>query len=237
MPPAKRSTKRRPGRPPGSTSDATRARILSAARTCFGSQGFVVTTNRDIADRAGVTPAAIYQYFDSKLALYATAAREAVIDIAGHMRAHIATDGSAARALRGVLLSLLAMHERDPSLTPFFAAMRFEAQRSPEIAQAIAADRNEILAVMAKVVEFGVGSGEIDAAAMPRVITMFIACVMGLSQFSTGFGREYFAEAVTAYAELLDGSLFRRPPPTAKPRATRKPPSRRAATKKSAPSR
>jgi AcrR family transcriptional regulator len=208
---------------------------LSAARACFGSQGFAVTTNRAIADHAGVTPAAIYQYFDSKLALYATAAREAVVDIAGHMRAHIATDGSAALALREILLSLLAMHDRDPSLTPFFAAMRFEAQRNPAIAQAIQADRDEILSVMAKVVQFGVGSGEIDTADLPRVVTMFIACIMGLSQFATSLDRDRFADAVAAYGELLDGSLFRRSPAKPKRRAKRKQARKRAAATARAP--
>jgi AcrR family transcriptional regulator len=218
--PAKAPANRRLGRPRGSTSDATRARILSAARACFGSQGFAVTTNRDIAERAGVTPPAIYQYFDSKLALYTAAAREAVIDVAQHMRPHIAAGGSAAASLREIILSLLAMHDRDPSLTPFFAALRFEAQRNPEIDRAIKPDRDEILSVMAEVLKFGVGNGELDAADVPRVITMFIACTVGLSQFATVLGRELFADAVAAYAELLDGTLFR--PPTPKRRAPRK---------------
>jgi AcrR family transcriptional regulator len=214
MQPAKRPANRRPGRPRGSTSDATRARILSAARASFGSQGFAVTTNRDIAELAGVTPAAIYQYFDSKLALYAAAAREAVIDVAQHMRAHIAAGGSAAASLHEIVLSLLAMHDRDPSLTPFFAALRFEGQRNPEIARAIKPDLDEIIKVMAEVVQFGVDNGEIDTADVPRVITMFIACTAGLSQFATVLGRKRFAEAVAAYAELLDGTLFRRPKAT-----------------------
>lgn len=219
---AKRPMKRGPGRPPGSTRDATRARILSAARACFASQGFAVTTNRDIAERAGVTAAAIYQYFDSKLALYVAAAREAVVEIAQHMRAHIAADGSAAAALREIVLSLLAMHDRDPSLTPFFAALRFEAQRNPEIARAIKPDRDEILSVMAEVVRFGVRRGELDAADVARVVSMFIACTTGLSQFATPLGRERFADAVAAYAELLDGTLFRRLPAKPKRPATRK---------------
>jgi AcrR family transcriptional regulator len=216
---AKRSTKRRPGRPPGSTRDATRARILSAARASFAARGFAVTTNRDIAERAGVTAGAIYQYFDSKLALYAAAAREAVIEIAAHMRVHIGTDPSTAIALREIVLSLLAMQDRDPSLPPFFAAMHFEAQRNPAIGQAIKRDREEIVSVMVEVAQSGVRSGDIDAKDVPRVVSMFIACTVGLSQFATALGPERLADATTAYAALLDGTLFRRPRARPKPKA------------------
>src|SRR5262245_14790944 len=65
----------RRGRPPGSTSDETRRRILASACECFGKRGYDITTNRDIGERAGVTAAALYQYFDSKLSLYVAAVK------------------------------------------------------------------------------------------------------------------------------------------------------------------
>src|SRR5207245_110662 len=76
-----RPPKRRPGRPPGATSDATRARIVRAARVCFARTGYANTTNKDIADHAGITAAAIYQYFDSKTALYVETARDAQAEL------------------------------------------------------------------------------------------------------------------------------------------------------------
>jgi AcrR family transcriptional regulator len=191
---------------------------LSAARACFAEQSFAVTTNRDIALRAGVTPAAIYQYFDSKLALYAAAAREAVIEVTAHMRAHVANHESMAVALREIVLSLLALQHRDPLLPPFFAALHFEALRNPAIAQAIKPDREAILSVMAEVVQGGVRNGEIDAADVPRVAGMFIACTIGLSQLATTLGGQRIADAARAYGQLLDGTLFR----AATPRARRK---------------
>jgi AcrR family transcriptional regulator len=222
MPKARHPARRGPGRPPGHTSQATRARISGAARACFAERGFAVTTNRDIADRAGVTPAAIYQYFDSKLALYLATTREAVADVAAHMRAHIATDDSTAGALRGIVLSLLALHDADPSLTPFFAALRFDQQRNAEIAKAIKPDRDELLMAMAEVIRLGVDRGELDAADVPRAVAMFVSCIIGLSQLATLLGREQFADAVEAFAQLLDGSLFRPPKPRRKRSRTRR---------------
>ncbi len=216
MPKARRKARRGPGRPPGHTSHATRASILRAARACFAERGFALTTNREIAGCAGVTAAAIYQYFDSKLALYLATARDAVADVAAHIRAHAATGDSTAGALREVVLSLLALHDADPSLTPFFSGLRFELQRNPEIAKAIKADRDELLLAMVEVVQRGVARGDLDAADVPRVSAMFIACIIGLSQLATLIGREPFAGTVQAFAQLLDGSLLPRPKPRRK---------------------
>jgi AcrR family transcriptional regulator len=229
---SKRSkTRRGPGRPPGSTRDATRQRILSAARACFAEQSFAVTTNRDIAERAGVTPGAIYQYFDSKLALYAAAAREAVVDVVAQMRAHVSVHASTAVALREIVLSLLALQNRDSSLPPFFAALHFESVRNPAIARAIKPDREAILAVMAEVVLAGARSGEIDPLDVPRVVSMFIACTLGLSQLATTIGSEQIADAAKAFGELLDGTLFRAASARAKrPTRAKRPLQERAVT-------
>src|SRR6185503_13654329 len=46
-------------------------RILDAAETCFARTGFHRTTMHDICKEAGVSPGALYVYFDSKEALIA----------------------------------------------------------------------------------------------------------------------------------------------------------------------
>lgn len=50
---------------------ARRARILNAAEICFARHGFHRTTMQDICREAGVSPGALYIYFDSKEALIA----------------------------------------------------------------------------------------------------------------------------------------------------------------------
>src|SRR5262245_43182829 len=63
-------TRRPLGRPPASSGEETRRRILDGARHCFAQHGYAQTTNRDIAATSGLTSAAIYHYFDSKEDLY-----------------------------------------------------------------------------------------------------------------------------------------------------------------------
>lgn len=53
---------------------ATRAGILSAARTRFGAEGYERTTVRAVAADVGVDPALVIRYFGSKEGLFAAAA-------------------------------------------------------------------------------------------------------------------------------------------------------------------
>src|SRR6476660_5221592 len=50
---------------------APREHILDAAEACFARTGFHRTTMHDICKEAGVSPGALYVYFDSKEALIA----------------------------------------------------------------------------------------------------------------------------------------------------------------------
>ncbi len=67
----RRPRRRRPGRPEGETPQGaeTRAALYQTAVALFAEQGFEATTLRQIAARAGVSPALVYRYFPSKRAL------------------------------------------------------------------------------------------------------------------------------------------------------------------------
>ncbi|KAB2920794.1 MAG: TetR/AcrR family transcriptional regulator [Hyphomicrobiaceae bacterium] len=61
---------------------ARRENILAAAETCFARAGFHRTTMQDICREAGVSPGALYVYFDSKEALIAGIAERDRADFA-----------------------------------------------------------------------------------------------------------------------------------------------------------
>jgi AcrR family transcriptional regulator len=203
------SPKRRRGRPPGNTSESTRAGIVRAARRCFGLKGYAVATNRNIAKDAGVTAAAIYQYFDSKHALYAAVAHETIAQVSVHMRATADKEASAVAALAAMVRTLLAFHERDESHAAFLSALPGELRRHPELAQHIELGSMELTPVMAALVARGVAAGEIEPGAARACAEMFVACMLGLSQYAAlvGDGRAPAA----AFAQLIEGSLFLRP--------------------------
>jgi AcrR family transcriptional regulator len=55
-------------------SDASRMRILEAARTLFARQGYGRTTIREIAEAADINPSLVIRYYGSKAALFANVA-------------------------------------------------------------------------------------------------------------------------------------------------------------------
>lgn len=96
---------RRPGRPPGTSSD-TRERILNSARELFSRNGFASTSVRSIAASAEVDSALVHHYFETKQQLFAAAMQLPVdpMTIIGPLRA--TPVGELGRALPALLLPL-----------------------------------------------------------------------------------------------------------------------------------
>ncbi len=205
----RRDARPRIGRPPGATSDATRARILRAARDCFARAGYAGTTNKDIADRARITPAAIYQYFESKTALYAATVRDAQAELVPEFERAIAEETSSRAAFRALLAASAELHARDPSLAAFLSSLPVEMRREPSVAEAMASSPSPVLEVAARMVERGVAAREIEPADAPRVVAVFLACTMGLSLYAATIESSDFAETMDAFLSLLDGGLVR----------------------------
>ena len=202
---------RRRGRPPGSNSQATRERILQAAWECFAKKGYAGTTNRDIADRARITSAAIYQYFDSKTDLYVAAVRAAQRELLPDLRSAIQDSPTARAALCGLAQMYATMHQHNSSIAPFLSALPVEMQRHDDIAQAMIGERSDVLSMIISAVDKGVKTGEIPAAKGPGAVAMFVACTMGISMYASLIAPEGVIAAVDAYVRLIDGTLWSTP--------------------------
>ncbi len=205
---ARRARKSHLGRPPGANSESTTARILGAARACFSRTGWAATTNKEIADEAGVTTATLYLYFDSKIALYQAAVRAAYAELSPHFRAAVAEGESVRDRFRAVLLAAARVHANDPSLAAFFAALPVEMRRHPEVGRTINDEGAEVVGIFSDIVEQAVREGELKAAVAPHVLSLFIACTMGMSLFFTAIDGSQFAGIIDAFNGLIDGTLF-----------------------------
>ncbi len=62
------------------TKAATRERILQASRELFAERGFEATTTRDIAQAADIASGTLFNYFETKEAIVASLAAEALAD-------------------------------------------------------------------------------------------------------------------------------------------------------------
>ena len=196
------------GRTKGATSEATRLRILSAARLCFSRTGFGPTTNREIAEQAGVTAAAIYLYFDSKTALYMATVRDADEELLREYRRVLAGSRTVREGFRALLDESVRLHQRDPSLTAFLSGVAVEMQRHEELARAMTAEPSEIVQLISRLVDGGVKRGELKRSAAPRVVALFVAVTMGLSLVAAAIDAAALPDLVQTLGALLDGQLF-----------------------------
>jgi AcrR family transcriptional regulator len=70
---ARRASTKGPGRPSGAEPGRSRTDILNAARELFGKSGFLRTTTRAIASKAGVDAALVHYFFKTKEKLFSAA--------------------------------------------------------------------------------------------------------------------------------------------------------------------
>jgi AcrR family transcriptional regulator len=93
----------------GSNAEATRQRILAAARELFVDRGYAGTSIRDITDRIGVTKASVYYHFSSKEEIL-HALVVPLIEALEAFTAEVTAAGRLDARLVGQLLSLLDEH-------------------------------------------------------------------------------------------------------------------------------
>src|SRR5215212_192892 len=153
----------RAGRPVASDSTLTRRKILKAARGRFAKDGFRATTNRLIADDAGITTSALYHYFASKAELYAAVYCETVGEMFTEFEAAAAgSDDSLLRQFIAVLRCSCELQRADSSITGFIVAVALETQRHPDLQALITSQRGRHLRFFADMVDQAAARGELS---------------------------------------------------------------------------
>jgi AcrR family transcriptional regulator len=114
------------------THRARRERILDAAFTCFARGGFHATTMQSICREAGISPGALYVYFDSKEALIAGLCERDRAEFAERF-AQLAEAPDFLEALAAIGEHYLV--EESYEKQRFVVEMGVEATRNPRIAE------------------------------------------------------------------------------------------------------
>lgn len=104
--------------------------IIGAAYSCFGKNGYQKTSMADIAERAGISKASLFQYFGTKKSLYLFLYRYAVEEILNRTPEGSEDLFECISAASMVKLEVLAKH---PGMFDFMASTMDE--ESPEIAE------------------------------------------------------------------------------------------------------
>ncbi len=93
---------------------ARRERILAAALDAFGSGGYGATSMGDVAGRAGVTRAVLYDHFASKKSLFLAVIEEQNTIFLGHVGASISGSGSQRDRMRETMSAVFSFAQQRP---------------------------------------------------------------------------------------------------------------------------
>ena len=93
---------------------ARRARVIDSALDAFAAGGYRATSMGEIADRAGVTRAVLYDHFASKKDLFLAVLEEQEALFLGHVAARISGKGTSEERMRETMRTVLVFAERHP---------------------------------------------------------------------------------------------------------------------------
>lgn len=175
-------------------------RMLLGAVEAFAAHGFHATTTRDIAARAGLSPAALYVHYPSKAALLAQISRS------GHEAALALVEAAAARGgdppsrLHAVVADFTAWHALHHRVA---RVVQYELAALPPDARAHAVElRRRIERLVGGTIEDGVRQGLMTAAEPLRVARAVLSLGIDVARWYDPGGRDTPAGIGALYAGL-----------------------------------
>lgn len=185
---------------PSATTPAS-ARLLDAATSAFAELGFHGTTTRDIAARAGMSPAAMYVHHRSKEELlYA-------ISLLGHQRVLAAIQQASAQGVTPTERLAAVAH----AFGIWHAEGHVEARvvnyelgaLTPEHFREVAELRHGIDTVFRSIVSAGAATGEFDVADVSMTCVFLISLGVDISRWFRPDGGWGTAEVAATYRDTV----------------------------------
>lgn len=179
-----RSTlKKKAGRPADADSAQTRRTILRCARASFAEKGFDATTNKEIANAAGVTPAAIYHYFPSKADLFVGVCEEIADTIVSSISDIASRKGTLVEKIALLVDAATSLGASQTPAMTFVTGMRHEAISHPEVREGISRMQTSFRAAITDIVRTADDEGGLLEGTTPEALADFLGSVL------SGFGR------------------------------------------------
>ncbi|MCH0539501.1 TetR family transcriptional regulator [Streptomyces sp. MUM 203J] len=187
--------------PWGEVAPEAARRLLVAAVEAFAERGYHATTTRDIAGRAGMSPAALYIHYKTKEELLHR------ISSIGHTKAleilesAAAGPGTAAERLAGAVRSFVRWHAGRYA-TARVVQYELDALR-PEHRDEIVALRRQSDAVVRRIVEEGIAAGEFDVDDVRGTAVAVLSLCIDVARWFNVRGRRTPEEVGELYAGLV----------------------------------
>lgn len=182
------------------TPDAAR-RLLIAAVEAFAERGYHATTTRDIAGRAGMSPAALYIHYRTKEDLLHRISRtghEKALEI---LRTAAAGEGSATGRLAEAVSSFVRWHAGGRTTA---RVVQYELDSlGPDARAEILALRRQCDAEVRGIIEDGVATGEFDALDVNGTTLAVLSLCVDVARWFNVDGPRTPEEVGSLYADLV----------------------------------
>ncbi|MET7495478.1 TetR/AcrR family transcriptional regulator [Streptomyces sp900116325] len=182
------------------TPEAAR-RLLVAAVDAFAERGYHATTTRDIAGRAGMSPAALYIHYKTKEELLHRISR------IGHDRALLLLEtaadgeGTASERLAHAVRSFVRWHAEGHTTA---RVVQYELDAlGPEHRTEIVALRRRSDAVIRRIISEGVEAGEFDVPDIPGTTLAVLSLCIDVARWFSAQGSRSPDEVGALYADLV----------------------------------
>lgn len=182
------------------TPDAAR-RLLVAAVEAFAERGYHATTTRDIASRAGMSPAALYIHYKTKEELLHRISRighEKALEI---LRTAARREGSATERLADAVSSFVRWHARGRTTA---RVVQYELDSlGPDARAEILALRRQVDAEVRGIIEEGAASGEFDVLDVQGTTLAVLSLCIDVARWFNVDGPRTPEEVGELYAGLV----------------------------------
>lgn len=182
------------------TTVTARERLLNAAVEAFAEKGFAATTTRDIASRAGMSPAAVYVHHNSKESLLYTVSLDGHRAALGIITAAAASSSDPVERLRTMVYDFSLWHAEN-SRVGRIVQWEYHAL-TPEHRAEIAAFRRSIEKTMQDALADGVSQGVLQADDVPGTAFSVLSLGVDLVRWFVPGGSRTGHELATLHANL-----------------------------------
>ncbi|QNE78261.1 TetR family transcriptional regulator [Streptomyces finlayi] len=182
------------------TPEAAR-RLLVAAVEAFAERGYHATTTRDIAGRAGMSPAALYIHYKTKEELLHRISRIGHDRALALLEAEAGSDGSAAERLAGAVRSFVRWHA-ERHTTARVVQYELDALADEHRTEIIEL-RRQSDAVVRRIISEGVAAGEFDVPDVPGTTLAVLSLCIDVARWFNAQGSRTPDEVGALYADLV----------------------------------
>lgn len=197
-------THRKLGRPVDTDSSDTRERIITCACERFAAEGFEGTTNKDIADKAKVSSAALYHYFPSKADTY-IAVCDSITESLDALFTEVSTKGTTLEERLVALFDAVArMGEQSPEVIGFITGISAVVRKHPEVARGTDTFGRNFSRFIVELISGATESENILNGVSVIAFADLTGTVLGgLGRMSARGSQERHVEAAYAYLQLI----------------------------------